>query len=418
MTGRKTDKRTNQQTIMNVLYITTAFPRHVNDSITPWLVKTIQLLKKKEINIDVFTSAYKGLTYNKINNIDVFRFRYFLSSFERLTHEEMTLERMKKGLFYKILPIFYIIFGVKGIFFHCRRKKYDIIHVHWPFPHFIFGYIASRMTGAPIVSSFHGVELRFVKNSSLNLRPFLKWVVKKSGIITVNSTHTAMELKTYNPKNLKIIPFGAAVEPKGKVKYKNSQGGYRILFVGRLVERKGVEYLLEAINLLKERKINEIQLIVVGEGNRKNYLIEKKNKLELSDKNVIFIGRVSKEELIKQYQLCDIFVLPAIIDSAGDTEGLGVVLLEAMSFKKPIIASRVGGIVDIIKDKETGLLVEEKMPEELATAIEFLINNTEKRQVLAENGYRFQKKYFSWDRIISSILSSYKGVIHGKREKN
>lgn len=396
---------------MNILYITTAFPRHSNDSITPWLVKTIQLLKKKEINIDVFTSAYRGLTYNKINNIDVFRFRYFLSSFERLTHEEMTLERMKRGLFYKILPLFYIIFGAKGIFFHCRKRNYDIIHVHWPFPHFIFGSIASRMTGAPIVSTFHGVGLRFIKNSKLNLNPFLKWVVKKSVLITVNSTHTASELKTYDPRNLKIIPFGAAVQSKGKLEYKESRGGYRILFVGHLVERKGVEYLLEAVKLLKERKDYEIQLIVVGEGNRKNHIIEKKNKLGLSDKEVIFTGRISEKELIRQYQLCDIFVLPAIIDSTGDTEGLGVVLLEAMSFGKPVIASRVGGIVDIVKDKKTGLLVEEKSPEELATSIEFLVENPEDKRKLAENGYRFQKENFSWECITSSLISTYKELI-------
>ncbi len=396
---------------MNVLYITTAFPRHSNDSITPWLVKTIQLLKKKEINIDVFTSSYKGLTYNKINNIDVFRFRYFLSSFERLTHEEMTLERMKRGLFYKILPIFYIIFGVKGILFHCRQRKYDIIHVHWPFPHFIFGYIASRITGAPIVSTFHGVGLRFIKNASLPLRPFLMWVVKKSTLITVNSSHTASELKPYDPRNLKIIPFGSAVQSNKKVEYKESRGRYRILFVGRLVERKGVLYLIEAIKLLKECWGSQIQLIIVGEGNRKNYLIEKRNKLGLSGNDVVFTGKLGEEELIKQYQLSDIFVLPAIIDSTGDTEGLGVVLLEAMSFKKPVIASRVGGIVDIVNNKETGLLVNEKSSEEIASAIQFLINNPEERKRLALNGYKFQRKNFSWDNIIKRLITNYRKLI-------
>ncbi len=403
---------------MNILYITTAFPRHPNDSITPWLVKTIQLLRKRGLNIDVFTSAYRGLKHNKINNIDVFRFRYFFSPFERLTHEEMTLERMKKGTLYKILPFFYLFFGTIGIIQHCRKKKYDLIHIHWPFPHFVFGYLASKICHCPIVSTFHGVGLRFIKHASFNLSPFLKWVVKKSDLITVNSSHTASELDSYEPNNLKIIPFGAAVEAKGEKESNHTHNGFRILFVGRLVERKGVEYLLEAVKLLKSRLKTDVKLMVVGDGVRKNHLIEKKNELGLTDEDVIFTGRISEKELERQYQLCDIFVLPAIIDSTGDTEGLGVVLLEAMSFKKPVIASRVGGIVDIVKNKKTGLLVEEKSPEELASAIEFLVENPEEKRRLGDNGYRFQKENFSWESIISSIFSSYKEVVHGKREKN
>ena len=396
---------------MNILYITTAFPRHPDDNITPWLVKTIHLLKEKNINIDVYTSAYRGLKYNKINSINVYRFRYFFSIFERLTHEEMTLERMKRGIIYKILPFFYIIFGSISIFIFSLKKKYDIIHVHWPFPHFLFGYIASKITGAKVVSTFHGVGLRFIKKSILNIQPFIKWAVKRSSLITVNSSHTAMELKEYKPKNLKVIPFGAAIESKERVKYKDSKKVFKILFVGRLVERKGVKYLLEAIKILKEFEDFDTQLIVVGEGNRKNYLIEEKESLGLSSEDVIFTGRISEEELIRKYQICDIFVLPAIIDSKGDTEGLGVVLLEAMSFKKPVIASRVGGIVDIVKNKKTGILVNEKSPEEISSAIKFLIQNPKARKKLALNGYKFQKQNFGWDNIIKELVINYKNLI-------
>jgi len=396
---------------MNILYITTAFPRFSNDSITPWLVKTINLMKNKGVNIDVYTSAYKGLTYNSINNINVYRFRYFFSSLERLTHEEMTLERMKKGLIFKLLPFFYLIFGSLGIIFHCKRRKYDIIHVHWPFPNFIFGYIASNILNVPVVSTFHGVGLRYIKNLKLNLRPFIKWVVKNSNLITVNSSHTEKELNPYNVENIEIIPFGASVESKGEIEFNNYTEGFRILFVGRLVERKGVEYLLEAIKLLKDREGLSVRLTVVGEGNKKEYLLEKKRKLKLYDKDVIFKGMISEQELIRQYQLCDIFVLPAIIDSTGDTEGLGVVLLEAMSFGKPVIASRVGGIVDIVKDNKTGILVNEKSPSELAQAIKYLIENPEEKRRLSKKGYEFQKKNFSWDSITESLINNYQNLI-------
>ena len=181
------------------------------------------------------------------------------------------------------------------------------------------------------------------------------------GELIVNSSYTVKELKIYNPKNLKIILFGTAIESKEKTIQERKNEYFHLLFAGRLLERKGVEYLLQAIKILKEK--TKIKLTIVGEGNLKEALIKKKNDLKLPNKDVQFTGKIPREGLIEYYKNCDIFILPAIVDSKGDTEGLGVVLLEAMSFKKPVIASRVGGIVDIVKDRKTGMLVKEKSAE-------------------------------------------------------
>ena len=394
---------------IRVLYIATAFSRDKDDSVTPWLTKTIKKLKEKNLEVDVFTSAYKGMNYNNVFGIEVFRFRYFISTFERLTHEEMTLERMKKGLLYKILPIFYLFFGTIAVIRHCLKKDYDIIHVHWPFPHFIFGYAAAKVCKAKIVSTFHSVGLHYIKKSPLNLDSFIKWVINRSEVVTVNSSYTGKILKKHLSNKIKIIPFGAAVESKENLDYITGEKVTKILFVGRLVERKGVEYLLEAIKLLTEKE--KVKLVIVGDGNLRKKLEQKKDSLKLNDNQVVFKGKVSENELVNQYKTCDIFVLPAIVDSRGDTEGLGVVLLEAMSFQKPVIASRVGGIADIIKDKNTGLLVEEKSPEQLREAITFLINNPEKRKRIAKKGFVFQQQNFSWNKIVNSLINCYKEIL-------
>lgn len=368
-------------------------------------------MQERGLKVDVFTSSYKGMSHNNVFGIEVFRFRYFLSHFERLTHEEMTMERIKKGIIYKILPFFYIIFGTLSIIKHCMKNDYDIIHVHWPFPHFIFGYMASKICKAKLISTFHSVGLHYIKKSRLNLDPFIKWIISKSNIITVNSTYTCNKLKGYRPHNVMIIPFGAAVDAKKKVKTKPKKDEIRILFVGRLVERKGVEYLLEALKSLKKEVRMNAKLIIVGKGNQREKLEQKRENLKLNKNDVVFMGRVSENELANQYRSCDIFVLPAIVDSKGDTEGLGVVLLEAMSFKKPVIASRVGGITDIIKDKKTGILVNEKSPEEISKAIEFLIRNPEKRGGIAEQGFIFQQENFSWNKITDLLMTCYKKAL-------
>jgi glycosyltransferase involved in cell wall biosynthesis len=392
---------------IKVLYIATAFSRNPSDTITPWLTKTIRKLNEKGLEVNVFTSAYKGMTYNKIFGIKVFRFRYFIYKFERLTHEEMTLERMKKGLLYKILPFFYLFFGTIAIIRHCLKRKYDIIHVHWPFPHFLFGYIAAKICRAKLVSTFHSVGLHYIKKSPFSLESFIRLVINKSNIVTVNSSYTGEILKKYKSDNIKIIPFGSAVKSKDDLNYNSESKVTKLLFVGRLVERKGVEYLLEAMKMLDTK----VKLIIVGDGNQRRKLEQKKELLELTDNEIVFKGKVSEDELINQYKTCDIFVLPAIVDSKGDTEGLGVVLLEAMSFQKPVIASRVGGIIDIIKDKKTGLLVEEKSPTELSEAIKFFINNPKKRIEIAKRGFIFQQQNFSWEKIIDLLMNCYKGIL-------
>ena len=399
---------------MRVLYIVTAFPRYEDDVITPWLTETIRRLKAHEIDVDVFVSSYKGLGNQRVHSIDVRRFRYFFKKWEDLTHDETTPDRLKKGVRYKMLVPFYLFGGIIGIMKLCTRRSYDIIHVHWPFPHAIFGYLAKKLCNAKMVSSFHGVGLKWVKNKMPFFIPFLRWAIDKSNAITANSTYTANEINEITDRKVTIIPFGAAIAGNQKQETRSQKlessvqhPGSNILFVGRLVERKGVKYLIEAFDELSPDI--GATLTIVGEGpERKNLekLVESKG---LQDR-VIFKGRVSDEELEQCYKECDVFVLPACIDSKGDTEGLGVVLLEAMSYKKPVIASNVGGIVDIVKDGETGLLVPEKDPQRLAKAIGKILTNKKLATKLGQQGYEFVHKNFSWERITNKLIELYNAI--------
>ena len=119
--------------------------------------------------------------------------------------------------------------------------------------------------------------------------------------------------------------------------------------------------------------------------------------------NIEILGNVSDEELIDLYNSSDIFVLPSIVDSQGNTEGLGVVLLEAMACKLPVIASNIGGIPDIVHDRINGLLVPQKNIFELTSALTDLIKNEEFRKSLALNGYEMVKGHFSWEQLLKII---------------
>jgi len=213
---------------------------------------------------------------------------------------------------------------------------------------------------------------------------------------------------------IKVIPFGSSLEVIDKnveaYRYKREN---KILFVGRLVERKGVEYLIKAFKEI-EKDFPDYKLHIVGEGPLKKSLEFLSKRLGIEDK-VKFLGFISDKELVKEYLTSTLFVLPAIIDSRGDTEGLGVVLIEAMYFGLPVIASSVGGISDIVKDEYNGLLVREKNIEELAIAIKRLLENGKLRNEISRNAKDFIKTRFSWEKIINDFEKLYEILVHIKK---
>jgi len=390
--------------------VVTAFPRWEGDVITPWLFETLKRLQSQEIEVKVLTSSYKGLKSQVVSGIHVLRFRYFLKPWENLTHEEHAPDRMKKGILYKILPFFYLIFGSAAIIRAVRREPFDIVHVHWPFPHALFGYLAKKAGGTKIVTTFYGVELRWVKTKMAFLKSFLRWGIGFSDKVTAISSYTAREVRELVPDDevaVEVIPYTITVTAKLNQESQAKPLLPLVLYVGRLVERKGVEYLIRAFAEVVREVPSE--LVIVGKGPEDERLHQLTEELNLVQK-VHFKGWVSQDELEQLYNQCNVFVLPAIIDSKGDTEGLGVVLLEAMSYMKPVVASNLGGITDIVKDRETGLLVNEKDPHGLSEAIKSLLSDPSLAASLGKRGYEHVQKQFSWEKILTQWTSLYGGL--------
>ncbi|MEN3044919.1 MAG: glycosyltransferase family 4 protein [Candidatus Hydrothermales bacterium] len=402
---------------MKILTLCTAFPRNKSDVITPWLVRFLKELEKKGHEIYIFTSSYKGLKQKSFNNFKIFRFRYFISNFETLTHDVAIPERLKENIIYYFLVPFYLFGGIKGVFKYknfLKKVKIDVIHVHWPIPHIIFGYLFKVFLKSPIVSTFHSAELILLKNITKSkftgkiFVNFFKYFLKKSSFITVNSSYTKSLIKVFNlpEKKVKVIPFGVSLDIfdlnlEGKSYAKEK----KVLFVGRLVERKGVKYLIEAFKIFSQ-KYSDYKLCIVGDGPLKNDLFKLTSELKIDEK-VNFLGFVDKSVLLKEYLTSSIFVLPAIFDSKGDTEGLGVVLIESMYFGTPVIATSVGGIVDIVIDGYNGFLVKEKDVTGLALAMDRLVSDSTLQEKFVKNAKEFVNKNFSWQNIVNSFEKIY-----------
>ncbi len=378
-----------------------------------FLVESNRYLSERGVEVSVFAPSYHGLRSHTVNGVEVRRFRYFFRRWENLTHMEGAPTRVRNPL-YLIVAALYILSGLVQSVWYCYRKKFDIIHVHWPFPHAIWGYAASRITGAPMVLTFHGAEILLCKKFFF-VKYFLRHAIRHTDAIICNSSFTAERVRELGvDKPIEIIPFGTTIaerhEPKDPLKPVKD-----ILFSGRLIERKGVEYLLRATPAILKQTPAHVH--IVGIGAIRPQLEQLASQLGIAEQ-VTFHGFVSNEELSDFYAKADVFVLPAVIDAHGDTEGLGVVLIEAITHMTPVVASNVGGIVDIIKHEQTGLLVEQRDTDELAAAILRLLYEATLREKVVQQGLQHVREYLDWQSITDRLMAVYTRVAHPISQPN
>jgi glycosyltransferase involved in cell wall biosynthesis len=388
---------------VKILIITSVYPRFDEDQEVPWLRASVSHLKNAGCEITVIAPSHKACKSKAIDGTEVHRFRYAPRNYEILTHDEGAPSKMAKNPMLQLRAIPYIISGMFSALRLCIKRKPDIIHAHWPFPHGFMAFFAKLFCKIPVALNFHGAELLLMRKKKW-LKPFLKFFIKRADLIFANSSFTAKKIKELHPCKVEISPYGTTLFENIEKKINNQI--FRILFVGRHIERKGIACLIKAAALLDGEKF---QVRIAGAGDLTEEL--KKQASEEAPKQVLFLGKLSKEDLAREYQNASCFVLPAITDSKGDTEGLGVVLIEAAEYGLPLVASDAGGICDIVIDRKTGLLVPEKNPEALAAAIKELAENEGLRKKLAAGASEHIRENFSWDAIIEKQIGCYAKLI-------
>lgn len=393
---------------MRILHIVTAFPRQPGDPIAPWLVELLHRLRARGHEIEVLASSYQGLGDQDHDGIRVHRFRYFPARWERLTHEETAPDRMRRSPLFAVMPLFFLVSGMWHAWQLARRERYDIVHVHWPMPMALLGWAARRARPTPMVTTFYGIELRWVQSRLPFLRWLIRWAARASAQAVAISTYTARELRKFADVPIEVIPYTAELAPPSSSP-RSSRGAERsVLFVGRLIERKGMSHLIRALGTVRQR--TPARLVVIGDGPERPRLEQLARDVGVAA-HVDFRGRVSDEALRSAYAAADVFVLPSVLDARQDTEGLGVVLLEAMNYSVPVIASDIGGITDIVQHERTGLLVPPGDEAALASALTRVLDDGALAQMLAGGGRRLLRETFSWDGIVDRWEGVYTAAV-------
>lgn len=375
----------------NLLVMASTFPRWKNDSRLSFVY---ELAKKQaeKLNVIVLAPYSKGSKlYEKEKRIKIYRFKYWFERENNLADGGI-LPNLKRNpfLFFQIPPfiLLEIIAAIKIV----KKEKIEVIHAHWIIPQGFVAMIMKLLFNVNyIVTSLGGDMFPFKTKNKPLLWLYEKIITKASFVTTVNQFFL-QELDKINNKKTHYIPNGIDITKfKCALKIKKKKN---ILFVGRLVEKKGITYLIEALARLDDKLYH--QLLIVGDGPLRNYLGKEVKKLHLENK-VFFLGSLPYNQLLKLYQENMFIVVPSITTKGGDMEGFPTVYLDAMASGCPIIASRIEGIKTMIKDNENGIVVEQKNPNALAKAMYLLISNDRLRNSITRKALKEVKEKYSLD---------------------
>jgi len=264
---------------------------------------------------------------------------------------------------------------VRDLYKLMKQKKIYIVRTH-RYRANLYGRLAAWLSGVPvIIISLHDNYIKDVRLERKIANKILSKVTDKIIAVSESIRKDIMKYDGIDSSKILVIPNGIDIErfdPKGnfaniREEFLIKKSDIVIGFIGRIVSVKGLEYLIDALLFLKE-EFKNIKLLITGEGSLLDRLYEKAKENSVNN-SVIFTGR--RRDIPDILSCIDIFVMPSI------AEGLPNSLLEAMAMGKPIVATEVGGIPELIRNGVNGILVLPRDPGALATAIKGLIVNSQ-----------------------------------------
>ncbi|MFX0137091.1 MAG: glycosyltransferase family 4 protein [Candidatus Hodarchaeota archaeon] len=279
-----------------------------------------------------------------------------------------------------------------------KNLNLDLIHAHHDNNAEIAAYF-SRLLKIPFT---------FTKHIPTNLTNFYKILCKQaSGIVTISDYNRKVLIQLgVDQEKIWVIPCGIDIE-----KFKNfpqyNKNSISLLSVARLVEKKGLKYIIKAMPMIIKR--HNVALNIIGKGPKKGILINLAKKIGVENK-VNFIGTVSDNDLINLYKTSSIFVLPCVYTKNGDVDGIPVAIMEAMAMGLPVISTSVSGIPEIIDNYQNGILVKPKNPLELSKAVIHLLDNPKLCKKYGENGRLKIQNKFNIINNVSSLKRFFMGI--------
>ena len=378
-----------------LLVTASTFPRWKGDT-EPRFILDLSKALLKYFDVTVLVPATIGAKdIEVLEGVKVIRYHYLpIHKWETLCYPGAIMPRIKEKKI-RILQVPFLFFS---LYWTLKKilPEYDVVHAHWLIPQ---GIVQSFFEKNYIITG-HGGDVTSL-NKGVIKKLKIRALKRASYVTTVSNALKKEMLNLDKDISVTVRSMGvncAEFSPEYRVgNYFNQMGGKVILFVGRLAEKKGVSYLIEAM------KEVDAKLVIVGKGTLETEL---KRQAQEQGSKIIFLGAKTHEELKVIYASADIFVAPSITAKDGDKEGFGLVFLEAMASGLPVIGSNSGGIPDIVQNGINGFLTEEKNAYDIANKINFLLAHQDIYEQIRHGAIETAKNYD-----YSVIADEYKNIL-------
>ena len=281
------------------------------------------------------------------------------------------------------------------------KEKPALIHAHF-FNDGIDAVKIGARLDVPCVTTVHGHDITKHENAQPENSVNRRFFDEVDQVIAVSDFIAAQALAKGCPEN-KLVQHYIGIDLEKFSQAKQESEHPSLLFVGRLVEKKGCSYLLQAMSQLKQR-FPELQLTIIGSGDLEPEL---RQEVEQRQLNVVFAGTASAAEIREQLAHSWLFVAPSITAQNGDAEGLGMVFLEAQALQTPVVSFRSGGLVEAVEEGVTALLSDEKDVAGLADNIACLLENSDQRHHMGQAGRERVEQRFDLRKQCAKLESIY-----------
>jgi glycosyltransferase involved in cell wall biosynthesis len=382
-----------------LLIITQSFIKHKGDILSKHIFVAAKLLVKAGWEVSVVAPHEKRLArHERIEGVQIFRFRYFLEKWERLAYTGRMQELVGKNPF-NLLIIFplFLWFFFLGASRLAKKTGPGCLHAHWWIPTGLLGCVISRLRRLPLLVTLHGTDVGLISKNFL-FACLARWVFKHATGITVVSNFIKSQLVGklgVPPEKIVVLPMPIDPEKIFKKEVPPSERKM-ILCVARLTKQKNLSTLIRGFREVYQKR-KDTELVIVGEGPEKMSLLEQISELDLEQK--VFLRDLMSQEILNEYYNKSVMVILPSID-----EGFGLVMVEGQLCKKPVIGADSGGIPEIIEHGRTGLLFPPKDHESLASAVERILADEDLASQLAEAGHKSATDKFSQEIFVKKYV--------------
>ena len=358
---------------LRVLITTSTFPVREGDGQARFILDLADALSDHAAVTVLAPHAPGTPRQERLGEVLVKRFRYFFpTAYESLAYGSGMRDNMERSRLARLQVPFLLVAQLIATIWTMFRIRPTVVNAHWLVPQGLTSALAARLLRTPLVLHVHAADVYFLRRVSWGDK-IARFVVSSASDVLADGSHVRDALDeilgyesgaTLRPMGVWTHRFGSAID---EVPFERTLPDRYVVFVGRLVEKKGIEYLIRAMPEVRNQLPN-MELVIVGSGPLDESLRKLAEALGIGGA-VKFLGALSHAEVVSLLRGAEVACVPSIIDSRGETEGMPTVVLEAMAAGVPVVGSAVNGIPDILHDAENGWLVEPANDDDLARGL-------------------------------------------------